>query len=550
MLEETSGRSERRATSIVLIVLAIETLWSLLHKYLPLDAGLWSLQSELVRLHMSGHTGDGWKLIPFPASNVLVPLVSGMLTSFFSGEIAVRLLLVLVGIFVRGSAMLLLFRTMRVRDEAVYYLIPVYVWSAIWFSGALPYLVGETAALLTLAFFLSQSYPRNNAYWIISIGLAVTALSHALAFLFAAIIILSVSIEQRRSVHLSQGWLSSGRTVLSLLLPGLALILLSIFVQQPIFAVSTSKFLPISGVSKFLFFVTPAPAVLEATIKYGSIFHGILSIGSLLIVIVHLLRAVLLPMEEVTWQSRSLKLGGGILMVLSIAATLWSSFRLDTSAWIGAAMLVRLAGSYSRGPGVRRTLLDRALITASLVAMIATGLINAVGINRGSAASEEVLTTSRHLIQQAKVSAQEDEHIDSLNVQLLIDSALAQDGSANILGTYSYSLSAPLYLYGEKDLLHAPYTIQPIPGSFRQIAKDARRNSPVDPPQFTSPERYVDSSLRLFTVLPSGSASSSFGPYDLHLVDTIGLNVSHGESSFHLLIGRLSPGRVQGLALR
>src|SRR4051794_41126687 len=110
MFDETTGLSERRATTVVTVILFVEALWVFLHKYLPMDAGLWALQSELVHLHMTGHKGDGWKLIPFPAANIGGPLLSGILTFIFSGEVATRFLLSFGGIFLRGFGIVTLFR--------------------------------------------------------------------------------------------------------------------------------------------------------------------------------------------------------------------------------------------------------------------------------------------------------------------------------------------------------------------------------------------------------------------------------------------------------
>jgi len=54
------------------------------------------------------------------------------------------------------------------------------------FTGALPYLMGETLAIWLVAFFLTQNYPRSSAYWVLSIGLGFVSLFSALAFLFVA----------------------------------------------------------------------------------------------------------------------------------------------------------------------------------------------------------------------------------------------------------------------------------------------------------------------------------------------------------------------------
>src|SRR5438874_34247 len=99
MLEESTGLGERRATTIVTTLLFALAVFVFLFKYLPLDAGLWSLQGELIARHMAGHTGDGWKVIPYPASNIGAPLLAGLLNFLFSGEIVVRILLTFGAIF-------------------------------------------------------------------------------------------------------------------------------------------------------------------------------------------------------------------------------------------------------------------------------------------------------------------------------------------------------------------------------------------------------------------------------------------------------------------
>src|SRR5437868_9210678 len=160
MLDETSGLGERRATMIVTVILFAQALWVFLFKYLPLDAGLWALQADLVHLHMTGHNLDGWRLIPYPVSGGLGPLITGLLTFLSSGEVAVRLALSFGAVLLRGFGLVTLFRALRVRDESIYFLIPVLVLSGIWFTGALPYLFGETVAIWVLVFFISQHHPR------------------------------------------------------------------------------------------------------------------------------------------------------------------------------------------------------------------------------------------------------------------------------------------------------------------------------------------------------------------------------------------------------
>ena len=86
-----------------MLVVVIEALWIFFHKYLPLDASLWALQSDAVREHLSGNGNDGLSMIPIPAANTFVPLVSGILSFLLSGEVVTRILVIFVGFILRGS---------------------------------------------------------------------------------------------------------------------------------------------------------------------------------------------------------------------------------------------------------------------------------------------------------------------------------------------------------------------------------------------------------------------------------------------------------------
>src|SRR5579872_362632 len=112
MNDESIGRGERQARAMVMLVLVIESLWVFFHKYLPLDASLWAMQADVVREHISGHMHDGLSMIPIPAANTLIPILTGILSFIFSGEVITRFLLAFVGILLRGSAMLSLLRVM------------------------------------------------------------------------------------------------------------------------------------------------------------------------------------------------------------------------------------------------------------------------------------------------------------------------------------------------------------------------------------------------------------------------------------------------------
>ena len=94
-MDDSIGRGERQARALVMLVLVIEALWIFFHKYLPLDASLWALQSDAVREHFAGRANDGLSMIPIPAANTFVPLITGIFRFLFSGEVVVRILMVL-----------------------------------------------------------------------------------------------------------------------------------------------------------------------------------------------------------------------------------------------------------------------------------------------------------------------------------------------------------------------------------------------------------------------------------------------------------------------
>jgi MFS family permease len=560
MLEESLGRSERRATAVVLTVLVIETIWVFLHRYLPLDASVWALHSDLVRAHLSGHTGDGWKLIPYPAANTLVPFISGLLNFVFSGEVVTRLLQSVVGILLRGVAAVVLLRVMRVRDEGVYYLIPVIVFSAVFFSGSIPYMAGEALAMGTVALLLAQYQPRGGTYGLLAIGFTLTALCSALAFIVVLLIVFFVSKEQRRNVHLSQGWLSSARAVMGLALPGVLVLVLSVFSGTPVFKLSTTGLLPMTGGSLLRFCATPVPAILEGMLRGTNIFQIIIAISVAVIVLGFSARAFMLAIEEVTWQSRSLKSTAFVLLLLVVCGIWFTDLGLDTPALIGITILIMLAGFYSRGPAVRRTMVDRILMTASVVAMITCGIFNGFSLNRGSEASSEAIKRARGLIAEERSSAKSDEHIDTVRIAMVVDSALAQAESGSMIATFMYSLNAPIYVLGRGDILNEPSTYQPMNGGIHFVGTPAStdssalptpqvRRSVIEPLRLNSPTDYVNPQFRILSLLtPGTSRSKSFGPYDLSLQDTIGGNFEWGEAQFRLLIGKFSNAPVTGLA--
>lgn len=547
MLEESTGLGERRARTVVTTILFALALWAFLFKYLPLDAGLWALQAELVRAHFAGHFGDGLKLIPYPASNIGAPLLSAIMTSVMSGEIATRLLLTFGAIFLRGFGIVMLFRVLHVRDVAVYLLIPVLVMSGSWFSGALPLLLAETVAVWVLAFFLSQDRPHSFAFWIISIGLLIVAFFHALVFLLLAVVVLMVMREQSRSVHLSQGWLSEPRAVLSLLLPGAVLVLLGVVGGEPIFRLSSSELLP-EGLRRSVFLMTPAPDVIEATFRYENILHVLIALLFAAVVLGCFARAYLLAIEEVTWQSRALRTAGYFLLVIAALGPVFGSMGIDTSSGLILATVLILAGSYSGGPAVRRTPADRLIYTGAVIALVASIAMNTFSIAVGSAAAGDVLKSSRSLIAQERQTALEDEHPASIRIRYVLDSALVAEQGSGLVARFSYSSTAPLYLFGEHDAVASPSAFQPRGGMVHTHTGGAAC-SPTVPAMLGSEDQYLDSTVRVLAAMESGShVSKSFGPFALYLAEDAGLIIDKGEAHYRLSIGKLRAGHPIELA--
>lgn len=548
MLDESIGRGEREARALVMLVLVIETIWIFFHKYLPLDASLWALQGTAVREHLAGRAHDGLSLVPIPAANTLVSLVLGFLNFLGSGEVIVRIVLVLTGFLLRGFAMLYLLRVMRVREELVYLMIPVFVWSGIFFIGSVPYLAAETLALFFIAHLLSQDHPRSGTYWFLAFGFALVALAHALAFLVVIALVLCVANEQRRSVHLSQGWLSNINRVAGLILPGCLILLLRIVYPDPVFRLSTSGIIPERPFQHFLFAISPSPVIREAAFPSSDILAITIGGVVILLVIASLIRAFLLPMEEVSWQSRSAKGAGGILIILSLLGFFLLPLGIETFAFFWMAAFLLLAGSYSRGPAVRRGAVDRLLRLVGLIAMIASGIYNGVGINRGSEAASDVRESAIKLMRGEMNYAKTEEHIDSLRIRYLVSPELVEDMSNGSVARFSYTLATPAYMYGE-DLLSNASLYQPEAGILRRPEKGLNGTSPAKPIAFASPEAYFDPRLRILAALPDGSGFSQvFGPYARSFTDTTSIRVSNGMAVYKLTIGKLSQKPPVGLA--
>ncbi len=548
-MDDSVGRGERQARALVMVVIVIEALWIFFHKYLPLDAVLWSLQADAIRLHLGGSTHDGLQLIPLPAANVLVSFVSGILSFLFSGEVVVRILIVGIGFLARGFAMLSLLRVLKVREALVYFLVPVFVWSGVFFVGSIPYLVGETLAIALVSFFLHQERPRAGAYYILMVGFAFVALCHALAFFAVALITFAVANEQRRSVHLSQGWLSNFNRVVGLVIPGCIVLLLRLLAPAPIFMLSSSGFLPSSAWSHFLMTLSVTPNIKEAGFPGSDVLTLAATILVVLLSIASLVRAFLLPMEEVTWQSRSAKKAGGILLIASLLCFAFLHIGIESNAFLWMAVFFVTAGSYSRGPAVRRGAIDRLLRTLSFIAMVAAGLINGVGTNRGSEAASDLREQSARLVQGEREAAREDLHLDSIDTRLVIDSAVAPITIDGVQPVISYSATAMAYLFLNGAAVNMPSRYQPRAGMLER--EDGRAlTSPASMLYFPQPADYFEPRLHILAAVPLGrSNSNNFGPYAHGIKDTTGFIFSRADANFRVVIGRLRDQQASGLAV-
>jgi hypothetical protein len=540
MFEDSLGRGERQARAVVLLVLAIEAVWIFLHKYLPADAALWTLQSDLVGLHLNGTSHDALSLVPFPAANVLGGYIGWLFSLPFGSEVGIRFAFAFIGLFLRGYAMLRLLGALRVRDPAVYYLIPVFAWSGIYWSGAFHYIIAETAALFLITYLLKQDHPRSFQYGVLAIGIAFVALLHSLAFIACLFFCIAVANEQRRSVHLSQGWLSNINSVVGLAVPGLVILLLRLLSPAPIFQVSMSGFLPTDGSQLLLAMATVSPYVPEAAFPTANIIAPLVSLFVVLLVVSSLVRAFLLPMEEVSWQSRSTKGAGALLIVISFTGLFLPFAHTQALFWFASFMV--LAGSYSRGPAVRRSSIDRLLTALGFIAMLAAGGLNALSINRGSDAAVDVRQSAVDMILEAK-------HTGASDIHYVIDSVLHRSLSESYIGTISFAQSAPLYLYQRETILNDPQQYQTAAGTFR--GEDSAYHRPFDPPRLLQKDGTFADGVRILAIVPSGATrSDQFGAGVGSLENELRLPIAKGSAKFDLLLGKPSQNVVKGLASR
>jgi len=315
---------------------------------------------------------------------------------------------------------------------------------------------------------------------------------------------------------------------------------------EPILRLSSTGFLP-TGLSRLLFLITPAPRVLEATFRYGDILHALVALLFILVLLGCFARAYLLAIEEVTWQSRAVRSTGYVLLLLALFSPLLARIGIETSSGIILAVTFILAGSYSRGPAVRRTPIDKVLYSCTVIVVIASIGMNAFSIAQGSAAALDAIHAARSLVADERETTHEDEHLNTIHIRFVMDSSLA--AQAAFVGTLSYSATAPLYLFTEGDVLDDVSAFQPPGGAIRTSNRGPLTISPVVPIQLGSEENYLDSTVRILAALTMGTpASNSFAPFEMSLVEDAGMNMDKGEAKYHLGIGKLRAGRPAELA--
>jgi hypothetical protein len=255
----------------------------------------------------------------------------------------------------------------------------------------------------------------------------------------------------------------------------------------------------------------------------------------------------LLAIEEVTWQSRAVRSTGYVLLLIALCGPLLAGIGIESSSGIILAVTFILAGSYSRGPAVRRTPIDRLLYTCTVIVVIASIGMNGFSIMQGGAAALDVIHSARSLVAGERESTREDEHLNNIRIRFVMDSALG--AQATYVGTISYTATAPLYLFTEGDVLGDPSAFQPSGGAVRTSKPGDRTISPCVPVMLGSEDKYIDSTVRVLTAMPMGTHSSnSFGPFELSLTEDAGINIDKGEAKYHLVIGKLRAGHPVEMA--
>jgi hypothetical protein len=117
------------------------------------------------------------------------------------------------------------------------------------------------------------------------------------------------------------------------------------------------------------------------------------------------------------------------------------------------------------------------------------------------------------------------------------------------IGTVSYSMTAPLYLYTKDNVIGTPSLFQPKGGALS--GDDNAFASPLQSARFSKPESIFAPSVRFLAALPKGaSRSEQFGEFVKSLKDANSVSVKHGDAQYTMTLGTPNELGVPGLALK
>jgi hypothetical protein len=181
--------------------------------------------------------------------------------------------------------------------------------------------------------------------------------------------------------------------------------------------------------------------------------------------------------------------------------------------------------------------------------MVAAGLYNGLSTNRGSESANDVRESAIKLIKGEINHAKTDERVDSIFVRFVLDPALISRMSSEYIGSFSYSATVPLYLYGLHNIFSIPSSYQPEAGILQKESNTIHTLSPAKPIIFQNPELYFDPHFRILAAFPEElNFSQAFGSYAHSFTDTTVINVKYGAATYRLVIGKLSQKTPGGVA--
>ena len=235
--------------------------------------------------------------------------------------------------------------------------------------------------------------------------------------------------------------------------------------------------------------------------------------------------------------------------MLAVIGPAMEQIGVQTHAFIWFAFFLLLAGSYSRGPAVRRNIIDRLLNVLAFATMVAAGILNGLAVNRGSDAASNVLRGAAELVRAEQQAQQMERGLSELDVRFLADDRVV-NVSTSYVGAYSYTVTAPPYLYADGFMFDRPSLYQPNGGAMYRHDGE-RLLSPQDTLSLDRFERILDPKLRILAAVPPGEVSTSLlGRYGRALSDTTTFVAEYGEHRYQLILGTLVPSKLPGLALQ